>query len=153
MCSSRYKILCRTCRSVQQQGLLSSLVLNSKSPFITGDCGNWRKALQRFQEHEKSEMHLETAERLAAKASSLHIGAWLNTQYAEEQKFHKTMLFKLLEAVRFLGRQGLPLRGHCEDVESFEGNLYQLLLLQSKDFPRMRQWLHQKEYISPVIIN
>ena len=74
-------------------------------------------------------MHLEAAERLAAKASSLHIGAQLNTQCAEEQKFHKTMLFKLLETVRFLGRQGLPLRGHCEDVESFEGNLYQLLLL------------------------
>ena len=97
-------------------------------------------------------MHLEAIERLGAKAS-LHIGVQLNTQYAAEQKFHKSMLLKLLEAVRFLGRQGLPLRGHCEDVESFEGNLYQLLLLQSKDLPRMRQWLHQKEYISPVIIN
>ena len=153
VCSSRYKIFCRTCRSAQQQGLLSSSVLSRKSPFITGGFGNWRKALKRFQEHEKSEMHLEAIERLAAKASSLHIGVQLNTQYAAEQKFHKTMLLKLLEAVRFLGRQGLPLRGHCEDVESFEGNLYQLLLLQSEDFPRMRQWLHQKEYISPVIIN
>ena len=37
--------------------------------------------------------------------------------------------------------------------ESFEGDLYQLLLLQSKDLPTMKQWLHQKEYISPVIIN
>ena len=63
------------------------------------------------------------------------------------------MLFKLLKAVRFFGRQGLPLRGHCEDVESFEGNIYQLLLLQSKDLPRMKQCLHQKEYIFSVIIN
>ena len=63
------------------------------------------------------------------------------------------MLLKVLEAVRFLGRQSLLLRVHCEDVESFEGNLYQLLLLQSKELPRMRQWLHQKEYISPIIIN
>ena len=153
VCSSRYTIFCRTCRSAQQQGLLSSSVLSSKSPFITGGFGNWRKALKRFQEHEKSEMHLEAMERLAAKASSSHIGVQLNTHYAAEQKFHKIMLLKLLEVVRFLGRQGLPLRGHCEDVKSFEGNLYQLLLLQSKDFPRMRQWLHQKEYISPVIIN
>ena len=36
----------------------------------------------------------------------------------------KTMLLKLLEAVRFLGRQGQPLRGHSEDVESFEGSFY-----------------------------
>ena len=77
----------------------------------------------------------------------------LNTQFAAEQKFRKSMLLKVLEAVRFLGRQGLLLRGYCEDVEYFEGNLYQLLLLQSKELPRMRQWLHQKEYISPVIIN
>ena len=27
------------------------------------------------------------------------------------------------------------------------------VLLQSKDLPRMKQWLHQKEYISSVIIN
>ena len=74
VCSSCYKIFCRTCRSAQQQGLLSSSVLSCKSPFITGGFGNWRKALKRFQEHEKSEMHLEAIGRLAAKASSLHIG-------------------------------------------------------------------------------
>ena len=101
VCLSRYKFFCKTCRSAQQQGLLSSSVLSRKSPFITGGFGNWRKALKRFQEHEKSEMHLEAIERLAAKASSLHIGVQLNTQYAAEQKFHKTMLLKLLEAVRF----------------------------------------------------
>ena len=98
-------------------------------------------------------MHLEAIERLSAKASGSHIGVQLNAQYAADQKFHKTMLLKLLEAVRFLGRQGLPLRGHSEDIESFEGNLYQLLLLQSKDCSGMRQWLQQKEYIFPVIIN
>ena len=52
-----------------------------------------------------NEMHLEAIERLGAKASSLHIGVQLNTQYAAEQKFHKSMLLKLLETVRFLGRQ------------------------------------------------
>ena len=131
VCPSNYKIFCRTCRSAQQKGLLSSSVLSSKSgqsPFITGGFGNWRKALKRFQEHEKSEIHLEAIERLSAKVSGSHIGVQLNAQYAADQKFHKTMLLKLPEVVRFLGRQGLPLRGHSADVESFEGNLYQLLL-------------------------
>ena len=54
--------------------------------------------------HEKSEMHLDGIERLAAKASSLHIGVLLNTWYAAEQNFYKSMLLKLLEAIRFLGR-------------------------------------------------
>ena len=31
--------------------------------------------------------------------------------------------------------------------------IYQLLLLQSKNLPRMKQWLHQKEHISSVIIH
>ena len=78
-------MFCRTCRSAQQQWLLSSSVLSSKSPFITGGFGNWRKVLKRFKEHEKSEMHLEAIERLAAKASSLYIGVQLNTQYVAEQ--------------------------------------------------------------------
>lgn len=52
-------------------------MLSSKfgqSPFITGGFGNWRKTLKRFQEHEKSEMHLEAIEKFVAKASGSHIG-------------------------------------------------------------------------------
>ena len=64
---------------------MSSLVFSSKSPFITGGFGKWRKILKRFREHEKNEMHLEAIERLAAKASSLDVGVQLNTQYAAEQ--------------------------------------------------------------------
>ena len=63
------------------------------------------------------------------------------------------MLIKLLHAIQFLCRQGLPLRGHKEDLESFNGNLYQLLLLQAKECPEMIPWLKRKEYISPEIVN
>ena len=49
--------------------------------------------------------------------------------------------------------QGLPFRGHKEDVEAFSGNLYQLLLLQAKDSSQMISWLEKKQYISPEIIN
>lgn len=63
------------------------------------------------------------------------------------------MLLKLLSCIRYLARQGLPLRGHHEDPKSFEGNLYQLLLLQAQDYPQMKTWLHKKEYISPEIVN
>ena len=45
------------------------------------------------------------------------------------------------------------MRGHNEDSESFEGNLYQLLLLQSKDSPQLASWLKRREYISPPIVN
>ena len=60
---------------------------------------------------------------------------------------------KLLSCIRYLARQGLPLRGHHEDPETFEGNLYQLLLLEAQECPQMKTWLHRKEYISPEIVN
>ena len=65
---------------------------------------------------------------------------------------HRTMFLKLLECVRYLARQGLPLRGHHENSTSSEGNLYQLLLLQAKDSPQLGTWLKKREYISSEII-
>ena len=35
---------------------------------------------------------------------------------------------KLLSCIRYLARQGLPLQGHNENPELFQGNLCQLLL-------------------------
>ena len=101
--------------------------------------------------HEKSQMHCEAVERLACKASSVDLGVMMNAQSSTEQEFHKSMLFKLLRAIRFLGKQGLPLRGHNESAEAFQGNLYQLLLLQAEECPKMISWLQQRDYISPMI--
>lgn len=77
-------------------------------------------------------MHLKAIERLAAKASSLHIGEYTVCCQTKVSQNHAV----------------LPLRGYCEDVESFEGNLYQLLLLQSKDCPRMRVVTSKRIYFS-----
>lgn len=63
------------------------------------------------------------------------------------------MLLKVLQSIRFLTRQGLALRGHREDSDSFEGSLYQLLLLHVIDSPRFGQWLQKRDYISPAITN
>ena len=63
------------------------------------------------------------------------------------------MLLKLLSCIRYLARQGLPLCGHHEDSENFEGNLNQLLLLQAQNDPQMKTWLLRREYISPEIVN
>ena len=52
-----------------------------------------------------------------------------------------------------MARQGLPFRGHHENSTAFEGNLYQLFLLQAKDSPSLSLWLKRREYISPEIIN
>ena len=122
VCSLRYRIFCRLCCGAKQQGLLTNSDHLSKSPFINNGFANWKKALQRFSEHEQSDIHHEAVEKLAAKASSVHIGAQLSSIKATEMAFYKCMLMKVLSYIRYLGRQGLALRGHNESIESFEGN-------------------------------
>ena len=91
--------------------------------------------------------------KLAAKSSTVDVGVQLSSQHEAEMRNHRAMFLKLLNCVRYLARQGLPLRGHHEDSTSFEGNLYQLLLLQAKDCVPLGLWLKKRDYISPEVIN
>ena len=51
---------------------------------------------------------------------------------------------KLLSCIRYLARQGLPLQGHNENPELFQGNLCQLLLCYTKT-PRVQERRGQSE--------
>ena len=150
VCSVRHKIFCRLCCSAKQQNLSTRPDRYSKSSFVIGGFANWKKGLQKFLEHESSDTHREAVERLSAKNSSVHIGSAVSQQTAAETAFHRTMLMKVLSCTRYLG---LALRGHDERPESFEGNLYQLLLLEASGDHKMKAWLEKREYISPDIIN
>ena len=68
------------------------------------DFGSWNKAIERLNDHERSEMHKEAVAKLAAKSSSANIALQLHTQSKAEQEFHGKMLMKLLCSVRFLAR-------------------------------------------------
>ena len=56
----------------QTKKLLSPAVLQI-SPFIAEGFGSWNKALERFDMHEKSQMHCEAVQRLACKISNVDI--------------------------------------------------------------------------------
>ena len=111
------------------------------------------KFLERFCAHKCSNMHKEGTEKLATKARGDALDAQLNAQLSNDQEHQRKMLMKLMQAIQYLSRQGLPLCAHREDTESFSSNLYQLLLLSAKDCPEMISWLCQKDYISPEIVN
>ncbi len=58
--------------------------------------------------------------------------------------------------MKFLGRQGLALRGDKEgDKEEHDGNLRQILKMKSEHDPNLAQWFKRKEnvYTSPDIQN
>ena len=152
VCTSSYKVFCQVCCCARSQDLVT-FSKRYNSPFVEGGFSNWKKALQRFAEHEKSEMHREAMMKIAVKSSTTDVAVQLSRQHDADQKNHRAMMLKVLECVRFLARQGLPFRGHHEDSAAFEGNLYQLLLLQAKDCVPLGSWLKKRDYISPEIIN
>ena len=98
-------------------------------------------------------MHKEATATIAAWSSGVNVLAQLSAHHEADNKFHQKMLLKLLSCIRYLARQGLPLRGHHEDTENFEGNLNRLLLLQAQEDSQMMTWLRRREYISPEIVN
>ena len=58
------------------------------------------------------------------------VGELLSQEHQEEKAANRKMFLKILQNLRFLTRQGLPLRGGCEDADS---NFIQLLHLLSMD--------------------
>ena len=136
VCTSSYAIFYRVCCSAKQKGLLS-FPKHPQIPFVEGGFTNWKKALQGFQSHEKSSVHKEAISTISSIARGVNIAALLSKEKEAELRYHRDMLLKLL----FLARQGLPFRGHKEESESMEGNLYQLLLLQLRDSLQLASWL------------
>ena len=74
----------------------------------------------------------------------------VSTAEQKDQETRRKMLFKQLEFLKYLLRQGLAIRGHSNNDE---GNLDQLLLLRKDDVPDLDAYLLAKKYLSPEIIN
>ena len=111
MCTSQCKVYCATCRAADEQKLLTPSEL-AMSPFIHHGFNNWKKALDKFREHESSNMHKLATEKLAAKVKGVGIDAQLDAQLRNDQEHHRKILMKLLQAIQYLSHQGLPLRAH-----------------------------------------
>lgn len=119
VCTSSYKIFCQVCRSADKQGLLTS-----QSPFVRVGFSNWKKAFNRFKDHERSATHREAISKLQARSQSLNVEAMISKQYEAEKQNNRAMLMKLLHCIRYLARQGLAFHGHHEESVTFEENLY-----------------------------
>ena len=68
--------------------------------------------------------------------TTMHIGAQLSQQYAKEMENNRNVLMKILSCIKFLGRQGLALRG---DGDESDGNFLQLLTFLGEDDSMVRE--------------
>ena len=120
--------------------------------FLTRGFQNWKDATHLFRCHEQLACHCEAVERVLTLPTTIkHIGELLNSQAAENRKANCANLLHILNAVKFLARQGLPLRGSAFTKEA-DSNFSQLLFLLCKYNEHLPSWLANK-YTSADIQN
>ena len=83
-------------------------------------------------------------------ATTRDIGEQLSHQHTIQKEKNRDALYQIFSSVKYLGRQGLALRG---DGNEKDGNLIQLLLMKAKQDKNLSQWMKRKEnfYTSPEI--
>ena len=117
-----------------------------------------KKALERFEKHQSSLSHRDAMDQVVGK--NRDVGEMLRKGYAEQKAENRKMLTAILSSIRFLGRQGLALRGRYKSGENMDdkggecdSNFLQLLKLCTDDIPGLSDRSQAKFTTSPDIQN
>ncbi|XP_043733382.1 zinc finger MYM-type protein 1 isoform X3 [Cervus elaphus] len=105
-----------------------------RESLIAQGISSWKKTLEKFRKHEKSEMHLKSLQ------------FWREYQFCDEAvndslsnhskeiEGNKMYLKLIIENILFLGKQCLFLRGNDQSISSVnKGNFLELLEIRAKD--------------------
>ena len=87
----------------------------TEQAFLTGFT-NWKDATRQFAKHEKCEFHKSAVASLNVKVD---VAEMLSKQVSQERKANRDHLMTVLSTIRFLARQGLPLRGGDDKESNF----------------------------------
>ena len=130
LCESRNVLLCFYCFTARRKQLLT-FSKKMDDAFSRTGFSNWKKAIERFKQHEKSQSHSE-AVLIVQSVETVNVRAILDSSHKKLQLARQQTLIKHLLSLQYLVRQGLAVRGH----EDKEGNFMQLLKLRSTDTKR-----------------
>lgn len=98
--------------------------------FVTCGFHNWKDATIAFRNHEQSACHTEAVETMVTIPSTVpDVGEMLSQQHASEKLKSRHALHEIINCVRFLSRQGLPLRGDKNECDS---NIISLLKMKAE---------------------
>ena len=143
---------CHLCMTAAHQRKFISSTKRDPA-FITKGYTYWKEATTAFKKHQTSECHREANEAIVLRSKEIRpVDELLSEQNRAEKECNRKMFLRILQTIRFLARQGLPLRGKDGDSDS---NFTQLLRLQEADFPEIKTWLSKKanKYTSHDIQN
>ena len=95
--------------------------------FISGGFSNWKDASRCFSNCEKTATHKRAVEVVInLPKTTVDIGEMLSSTLAAEKHVNQRYLLKVAHCIKYLARQGTPVRG---DKDEMDGNLMQLLHL------------------------
>ena len=129
-CTAKKAILCFYCSKVC---LSSSLPWagNAEPAFISTGFSNWKKAVQRFRDHEASHTHFMSLHHWNAQKAPITVQ--FSAAAKQQQKAAWKCLEVIVSSIRYLAHEGLALRGHDDD----SGHLHELLKLRTADIPEL----------------
>ena len=90
---------------------------------------NWRKASQKFMDHEKSHSHRVASEKIMHMRHRQPIIGMLSDVAKQQQDIGRKFLNVLFCSIRFLGKKGLPFQGD----KHRQGVLYDLMVERCED--------------------
>ena len=100
------------CKAVKdKKARLSSYTEDS---FLVKGFTNWKDATRIFGRHESCDFHKMSA---SALASRVDVGDMLSKEAATLKQQNRQYLLRLLSSLRYLARQGLPLRGDGDETD------------------------------------
>ena len=111
----------------------------SKLDFLAGK--RQPKNRKGFSKHENLTFHKNATSMLGTALTTKDIAEQLSSQHEAEKLTRRKNLRKILSSVRYLARQGLPLRSDGDDKNS---EFYRLLVTRGEDDPELLRWIEQK---------
>ena len=143
MCSTTRKVFCYECRCISKCELLT-FSKNSIPAFTSNGFNNWKKAIQKFNNHETSHVHCEAHMKMVT-LGQLVLPECFSAQICCAQEGRRKALLTRLSCLWYLLRQGLAVRGHNYDSQ---GNLRQLLMMMGDvSNPCVNDWIKEKIHI------
>ncbi|CAF4079753.1 unnamed protein product, partial [Rotaria sp. Silwood1] len=147
-CQSENKVYCYFCRTAYYCGFHPEPNKSGEAMLAFTGFSDWKNAIARLKKHESSKIHSDCVY-LVKQQQKPTVAAQLNLTHQIQQAKRRRMLLTEIQCIKYLLRQGLPIRGHVED----EANLIQLLKLRASDVDGLAEWLKEKNYLSHDVIN
>ena len=113
--------------------------------FSVSGFSNWKKALDRFREHESSLAHRDAVHAYTAATNSVPVSVQLQKEHGNIQADRRKSLLKQLTCILYLLRQGLALRNDHAGGSNLTVMLENVL--------GEKNWVSDGKYQSPEIIN